>query len=66
MIMDGSFSQSGSAHQVKQFHITNWAFDGSCSNLSTVTDVIEQVVRQPVHCETLQVSCGPIMGVSNE
>ena len=59
MIIDGSFSQSGSAHQVNQFHITNWAFDGSCSNLSTVTDVIEEVARvqrrtgnQPIvtHC----------------
>ena len=54
-----SYPQSGSAHQVNQFHITNWAFDGHCSNLSTVTDVIEEVTRvqmktgnQPivVHC----------------
>ena len=54
-----SFPQSGSTHQVIQFHITNWSFDGLCSNLSTVTDVIEEVARiqmetdnQPivVHC----------------
>ena len=53
MMIDGSFSQSGSAHQVNQFHITNWAFDGSCPNLSTVINVIEQVARvQPIvmHC----------------
>ena len=25
------------------FHITNWAPDGSCANLKTVTDVIEEV-----------------------
>ena len=39
------FLQSGSPHQVKQFHITNWAFDCCCSNLSTLTDVIERVAR---------------------
>jgi len=59
MIMDGSLSQSGSARKVSQFHITNWASDGSCSNLSTVTEVIEKVTgvqrktgNQPIviHC----------------
>ena len=54
-----SYPQSGSTHQVIQFHITNWTFDGRCSNLSTVTDVIKEVARvqigtgnQPivVHC----------------
>ena len=28
---------------MSQFHITNWAPDGSCANLKTVTDVIEEV-----------------------
>ena len=41
------------------FHITNWGPDGSCSNLKTVTDVIEEVGKvqrrtgnQPIviHC----------------
>ena len=26
-----------------QFHITNWAPDGNCSNIKTVTDAIEEV-----------------------
>ena len=30
---------------MSQFHITNWAPDGSCSNLKTVTDVIEEVAK---------------------
>ena len=51
--------QSSNAHEVTQFHITNWAPDGSCSNLKTVTDVIEEVSKvqrrtgnQPIvmHC----------------
>ena len=28
---------------MSQFHITNWTPDGSCANLKTVTDVIEEV-----------------------
>ena len=51
--------QSGNSHDVSQFHITDWAPDGSSSNLKAVTDVIEEVARiqgkagnQPilVHC----------------
>jgi protein tyrosine phosphatase len=40
----GVFSdKSGKSHQVSHFHITNWAPDGSCNNIKTVTDVIEEV-----------------------
>ena len=35
--------QSNKSHQVNQFHITNWAPDGHCSNIKSVTDVIEEV-----------------------
>jgi len=38
-------SRSGKAHQVMQFHIVNWGPDGRCSNLKTVTDVIEEVSK---------------------
>ena len=37
--------QSGKAHQVSQFHIVNWNADGRCSNLKTMTDVIEEVTK---------------------
>ena len=37
------FIQTGKSQQVSQFHITNWAPDGSCGNLKTVTDVIAEV-----------------------
>ena len=56
--MDGFLLQS-SNHHVSQFHITNWAPDGSCCNLKTVIDVIEEVSKvqrrtgnQPIvmHC----------------
>ena len=36
--------QSGEAHQVTQFHIVNWDPDGRCSNLRTITDVIQEVI----------------------
>ena len=35
--------QSNKFDQVNQFHITNWAPDGHCSNIKSVTDVIEEV-----------------------
>ena len=35
--------QSGSVHQVSQFHITNWAPDGSCDRLSSVSSVVEEM-----------------------
>ena len=53
------FAQSGSSQEVSQFHITNWAPDGSCSSLKTVIDVIEEMSKvqrrtgnQPIvmHC----------------
>ena len=28
-----------------QFHITNWAADGHCSNLKTIVDVIEAMTK---------------------
>ena len=37
------YLQSGKTQQVKQFHITNWAADGSCSGLETIVQVIERV-----------------------
>ena len=38
-------SQSNEVQQVSQFHITNWAPDGRSSNIKTVTDVIEEVIK---------------------
>jgi protein tyrosine phosphatase len=35
--------KSNKSHQLTQFHITNWEPDGNCSNIKTVTDVIEEV-----------------------
>ncbi|KAL5486516.1 hypothetical protein EMCRGX_G019004 [Ephydatia muelleri] len=52
-------SKSTQIQQVTQFHITNWSPDGVCTNLATITDVIEEVDKvqrrtgnQPivVHC----------------
>ena len=43
--------QSGQSSRVKQFHITNWSPDGSCSNLRTVTDVIEEVTKIQMRTE---------------
>ena len=36
---------SNNVHHVSQFHINKWASEGSCSNLRTVTDVIEEVSK---------------------
>ncbi|XP_064386166.1 uncharacterized protein LOC135334779 [Halichondria panicea] len=33
------------AHQLTQFHITNWKSSGKCENLKTVTDVNEEVIK---------------------
>ncbi|XP_064386164.1 uncharacterized protein LOC135334777 [Halichondria panicea] len=33
------------AHQLTQFHITNWNSSGKCENLKTVTDVNEEVIK---------------------
>ncbi|XP_064386168.1 uncharacterized protein LOC135334780 isoform X2 [Halichondria panicea] len=33
------------AHQVIQFHITNWKSSGKCENLKTVIDVNEEVIK---------------------
>ena len=45
MICDWSAqnTQSTQIQQVTQFHITNWSPDGVCTNLATITDVIEEV-----------------------
>ena len=64
MICDWSVqnTQSTQIQQVTQFHITNWTPDGMCTNLATITDVIEEVDKvqrrtgnQPivVHCRYL-------------
>ena len=37
--------QTQVAHQVTQFHVTNWTEDGVCANLKTVTEVNEEVVK---------------------
>ena len=37
--------QSRETLNVSQFHITNWAPDGSCSNIKTVTDVIDEIIK---------------------
>ena len=37
--------QSGSVQQVSQFHITNWAPDGSCANLKTVSSVVDEMTK---------------------
>ena len=53
------FLQSGNACQISQFHITNWAPDGSCSNLRSVTDVIEEVskVQRRTGNQTIVMHC---------
>ena len=40
-----SFLQTQKAHKVTQFHITCWRPDGHCSNLKSVTDVIEEMTK---------------------
>ena len=68
MICDWSAQnpQSTQIQQVTQFHITNWSPDGVCTNLATITDVIEEVDKvqrrtgnQPivVHCRYLLPLC---------
>ena len=68
MICDWSAqnTQSTQIQQVTQFHITNWSPDGVCTNLATITDVIEEVDKvqrrtgnQPivVHCRYLLPLC---------
>ncbi len=37
--------QSQKTHQVTQFQITCWRPDGCCSNLKSVTDVIEEMTK---------------------
>ena len=37
--------QTQKAHKVTQFHITCWRPDGHCSNLKSVTDVIEEMTK---------------------
>ena len=37
--------QSRETLNVSQFHITNWAPDGNCSNIKTVTDVIDEIIK---------------------
>ena len=61
---------------MSQFHITNWAPDGHCANLKTVTDVIEEVGKiqrrtgnNPIlaHCKyaTLCTSCAVCLVENN-
>ena len=56
--------QTQKAHQLTQFHITNWNSSGKCENLKTVTDVNEEVIKVQrrtgnnpvlVHCKYVQV-----------
>ena len=60
--------QSRETLNVSQFHITNWAPDGSCSNIKTVTDVIDEIIKvqirtgnRPItiHCRFIGIAnCG--------
>jgi protein tyrosine phosphatase len=38
-------SGSGTAHQLSQFQVTNWAPDGSCGKLSSVSSVVEEMSK---------------------
>jgi len=44
---------------VNQFHITDWASDGSCPNLSTVISVAEQVskVQRTTNYKPIVIHC---------
>ena len=37
--------QTQKAHQLTQFHITNWNSSGKCENFKAVTDVNEEVIK---------------------
>ncbi|CAI8052760.1 Receptor-type tyrosine-protein phosphatase alpha [Geodia barretti] len=38
-------TETGKSHQVSQFHITNWAPDGSCGKLNSVSSVVEEMTK---------------------
>ena len=38
-------SQTMQVHQIFQYHITGWSVDGHCSNLKSITDVIEDLTK---------------------
>ena len=40
-----TLSQTMQAHQIIQYHITGWSVDGHCSNLKSITDVIEDLTK---------------------
>ena len=46
-----NFFQSQKAHQVTQFHITYWRPDGHCSNLKSITDVIEEMTKVQIRSD---------------
>eukprot|EP00731_Ephydatia_muelleri_P019044 Em0011g1084a len=52
--------------QVTQFHITNWSPDGVCTNLATITDVIEEVdkVQRRTGNQPIVVHCSDTVGRS--
>eukprot|EP00731_Ephydatia_muelleri_P019055 Em0011g1095a len=59
-------AKSTQIHQVTQFHITNWSPDGVCTNLATITDVIEEVdkVQRRTGNQPIVVHCSDTVGKS--
>ena len=51
--------QSRETLNVSQFHITNWAPGGSCSNIKTVTEVIDEIIKE-LATKTLQFTAGSL------
>ena len=45
IIYIATLSQLGKAHQVIQLHMTNWAPDGRCSNLTSIVDAIGEMSK---------------------
>ncbi|KAL5486464.1 hypothetical protein EMCRGX_G018943 [Ephydatia muelleri] len=59
-------AKSTQIQQVTQFHITNWSPDGVCTNLATITDVIEEVdkVQRRTGNQPIVVHCSDTVGRS--
>ncbi|KAL5486451.1 hypothetical protein EMCRGX_G018928 [Ephydatia muelleri] len=59
-------AKSTQIQQVTQFHITNWSPDGVCTNLATITDVIEEVdkVQRRTGNQPIVIHCSDTVGRS--
>eukprot|EP00731_Ephydatia_muelleri_P018888 Em0011g928a len=59
-------AKSTQIQQVTQFHITNWSPDGVCTNLATITDVIQEVdkVQRRTGNQPIVVHCSDTVGRS--